>query len=343
MKGWLKLLVLGAVPILAVTMVADQALAADKGSQLIFRANSDHTNFISVTNSADNVAVTVLVQYYNEAMEMVVWYLRVIPGNGNVLVNPFDHMIPGTGTEDNEAGANVMDAIMASGKATSSHFVIAVTAVGANLEGVPPGLSEIAAVPADGEKAANTAATANVLFPDYLAADMHGTDNIDNGGVITNSIGAPPDPENEDPILSNNLMLTEFTAPDDNPDADDNTSKNVGELAIGNAEPISFNHLTGHFTEALVGGSSGPDQTASWGGAPVIRPAVNNNNNMDMLGNYTTLNGTNPDGQTPSRGGRLAEKDAGGNETIMYNLVENWGVGTDNMGDSAIANGACFQ
>ena len=98
MKGWLKLLVLGAVPILAVTMVADQALAADKGSQLIFRANSDHVNFISVANSADDVAVTVLVQYYNEAMEMVVWYLRVLPANANVLVNPFDHMIPGTGT-----------------------------------------------------------------------------------------------------------------------------------------------------------------------------------------------------------------------------------------------------
>ena len=51
MKGWLKLLVLGAVPILAVTMVADQTLAADKGSQLIFQANSDHVSFISVANA----------------------------------------------------------------------------------------------------------------------------------------------------------------------------------------------------------------------------------------------------------------------------------------------------
>ena len=110
MKGWLKLLVLGAVPILAVTMVADQALAADKGSQLIFQSNSDHVNFISVTNSSDSEAVTVLVQYYNESMEMVVWYLRVLPANANVLVNPYDHMIPGTATEDNEAGENVMDA-----------------------------------------------------------------------------------------------------------------------------------------------------------------------------------------------------------------------------------------
>ena len=38
MKVWIKLLVLGAVPILAVTAVVDQGLAADKGSQLIFTA-----------------------------------------------------------------------------------------------------------------------------------------------------------------------------------------------------------------------------------------------------------------------------------------------------------------
>ena len=51
MKGWLKLLVLGAVPILAVTMVADQTLAADKGSQLIFQSNMAHKNFISIVNA----------------------------------------------------------------------------------------------------------------------------------------------------------------------------------------------------------------------------------------------------------------------------------------------------
>ena len=120
--------------------------------------------------------------------------------------------------------------------------------------------------------------------------------------------------------VNHNLMLTKFTAPDDMPDAKDNTSKNVGELRIANAEPISFNHLTGHFTEALVGGESGPDQTAAWGGAPVIRPAVNNNNNMMMLSEYTTLNGTDPDTEG-GMGGRLAEKDAGGGEKIMYNLA----------------------
>ena len=58
-------------------------------------------------------------------------------------------------------------------------------------------------------------------------------------------------------------------------DEADVTSKNVGALTVDNAEPIAFNHLTGHFTEALEGtDAGGSDQTASWGGAPVIRPAV---------------------------------------------------------------------
>ena len=204
MKGWLKLLVLGAVPILAVTMVADQTLAADKGSQLIFQANSDHVSFISVANTKDDSAVTVLVQYYNESMELVTWYLRVITGGGNFLVKPFDHMIPGTDTEDNEAGINVMEAIMASGKA-STHYVIVVTAVGANLEGLPadddqtadeaqttPVVLPNAAAdpPVEVDAIANVGPTANVLFPDYLAEDLDGTDNIDNGGVITSGGGA---------------------------------------------------------------------------------------------------------------------------------------------------------
>ena len=67
MKGWLKLLVLGAIPILAVTMVVDQGLAADKGSQLIFQSYTGHTNYISVVNAHDGNAVTLLIQYYNNA------------------------------------------------------------------------------------------------------------------------------------------------------------------------------------------------------------------------------------------------------------------------------------
>ena len=76
-------------------------------------------------------------------------------------------------------------------------------------------------------------------------------------------------------------------------DGADATSKNVGDLSIDNAEPISFNHLTGHFTEALTStADGGADQTASWGGTPVVRPAVNNPANMMLItGDYTTLNG----------------------------------------------------
>ena len=51
MKSILRILVLGAVPILAVTAVVDQGLAADKGSQLIFQSNMAHTSYISVVNA----------------------------------------------------------------------------------------------------------------------------------------------------------------------------------------------------------------------------------------------------------------------------------------------------
>ena len=358
MKGWLKLLVLGAVPILAVTMVADQTLAADKGSQLIFRTNMAHVNFISIVNAnphADGRAVTVLVQYYNESMEQVVWYLRVITGDGNFLVNPFDHMIPGTATDDDMDGTNVMEAIMGSGKA-STHYVISVTAVGANLEGLPAGDDQREEADADGTKEANMGPTVNVLFPDFLAADMHGTDNIDNGGVITSAGGnlqATGGTErtaadaNADPpttTVNNNLMQTEFKSDDE--DAEDDTSKNVGELTISNAEPVAFNHLTGHFTEALVGGgTSASDQTASWGGTPVIRPGVNNNNNTMMLADYSTLNGTDTTAADPI-GGRLAEKDAGGNEELIDNIVANWSNAGDNQdgdGNQIITDGLALN
>ena len=148
MKGWLKLLVLGAVPVLAVTMVANPALAADKGSQLIFQSNMAHQNFISVTNANDGRAVTVLVQYYNDEMSLVLYYLRVIPGGGNVLVDPFNHEIPGTAEKDDDGmeiegtAANVSDVLGTLPAMTndddgagvnSGRFVITVTAVGANV------------------------------------------------------------------------------------------------------------------------------------------------------------------------------------------------------------------
>ena len=109
MKSIFKILVLGVVPILALTAVVDQGLAADKGSQLIFQNNMAHKNFISVANAHDKQAVTVLTQYYNDEMKPVLWYLRVLPADSNVLVDPFDHMIPGTASDDDMDGTNVSE------------------------------------------------------------------------------------------------------------------------------------------------------------------------------------------------------------------------------------------
>ena len=85
-----------------------------------------------------------------------------------------------------------------------------------------------------------------------------------------------PDAANPAYAHNNNLALTKAADADENCDADDDhTSKNVGDLNVGNAEPIAFNYLSGHYTAAFVGtASGGSDQTASWGGAPVTRPAV---------------------------------------------------------------------
>ena len=115
MKSIFKILILAAVPILAVTAVADLGLAADKGSQLIFQSHMDHQNFISVANGNEGRAVTVLVQYYNDELALVLYYLRIIPGGGNVLIDPFDHEIPGSAKLDEDdmeipgTGINVSD------------------------------------------------------------------------------------------------------------------------------------------------------------------------------------------------------------------------------------------
>ena len=334
MKGWLKLLVLGAIPVLAVTMVANPALAADKGSQLIFHSNMYHKNFISIANTIDGKAVTVLTQYYNDEMAVVLWYLRVIPGGGNVLVDPFDHMIPGTASDEDMDGTNVSEIIGAlpamtndddGAGANSGRFLIVITAVGANT------VDDADTTANDEGNAGND--MANILFPTFLAKDMHATDNIDNCGVISTVQGRTDDSD-----LGTGLALTRngpdgvFDCRKDDPSTTDSetdvTSKNVGALSVSTAEPVAFNHLTGHFTEALVGtDAGGSDQTASWGGAPVIRPAVTNVHNAAMLGDYQTLNGVDDgdddDVYYPASGtgaataafpgtGRLAEKDGGG-------------------------------
>ena len=103
---------------------------------------------------------------------------------------------------------------------------------------------------------------------------MHGTDNIDNcGSFSTDGMGTAYTPHGEDGVND----CADGT--EDGVDEDE-TSKNVGDLSVGNAEPVSFNHMTGNFTEALVGtDAGGSDQTASWGGTPVVRPAVDDTNN----------------------------------------------------------------
>ena len=330
MKGWLKLLVLATVPILAATAVVDQGLAADKGSQLIFQTNMAHKNFISVANASADQAVTVLVQYYNDEMKMVLWYLRVIPGDGNVLVDAFDHMIPSTETNVSSVigGLPAMSTDEKAGMNTG-RFVIAVTAVGANIavDTTPDDTTD--------EDTANTARTVNVLFPGFLAKDMHGTDNIDNCGALKT---AADDATSE---TDYNLSYTKQgeDGADDCKDAD-TTSKNVGKLTVDNAVPVAFNHLTGHFTEALVStAAGGADQTASWGGTPIVRPAVQNTANaMAEVTDYLTLDGT--DADSASAGGRLAEKDAGGTEVAIDHTVDGYTVIT---GGNQIADGSRFQ
>ena len=205
---------------------------------------------------------------------------------------------------------------MASGKAGNGHFVIAVTAVGANV-GVD-GIDEGTAI--DDAAEMNQDNTVNVLFPTFLAEDLHGTNNIDNCGMISIDNAAAND---ADALLMNNSVAYTKNGDDDCADGKtatipaDMTSKNVGDLNIDNAQPISFNHLTGHFTEALTStADGGADQTASWGGTPVVRPAVNNPaNTITITVDYTTLNGMNAtDAATDPAGGRLAEKDAAGSE-----------------------------
>ena len=339
MKSIFKILILGVVPILMAAAVVDQGLAADKGSQLIFQSNIAHKNYIAVTNTADKMAVTVLTQYYNDEMELVLWYLRVIPGGGTVLIDPFDHTIPGTADDDGmnyTSVSSVLDALpdMSTDKKpgmNSGHFVIAVAAVGASVgidtndDGDDINLAD--------ER--NQAETANILFPTFLAEDMHATDNIDNCGAL--QIAAPTGA-----AAADNLGLTRHPSGDeydcrkamaDSTIPADTTSKNVGDLDRDNAQPISFNHLTGSFTEALTGtAAGGADQTASWGGTPVIRPAVADADNMGLArdvdteqadaptnSDYQVLNGMDEDdSNVPTAdasgldGGRLAEKDAGG-------------------------------
>ena len=320
MKGWLKLLVLGVIPILAVTTVAAQT-ATDKGSQLIFQANMAHKSFISVANAHDDRAVTLLTQYYNDEMAMVLWYLRIVLPNGNVLVDPFDHMIPGTATDDDMDGTNVSEVLGALPAMTndddgaginSGHFVISVTAVAADLP---------ADADADPPIVANDDNQANILFPAFLAEGMDDMGNIDEGGnnYPTNGTGV-------------DRSAPTFAA-DDTEEETDTSSTNVGDLTVDTAMPVSFNHLTGHFTEALLStDAGGGDQTASWGGTPVVRAAVVEATDALTTDDYHKLDGT--EGTQTAAGGHLAELSAGG----MTETITNAGARTDYTAPSDIAD-----
>ena len=403
MKSIFKILVLGVVPILALTAVVDQGLAADKGSQLIFQTNMAHKSFISIANANASKAVTVLVQYYNDEMERVLWYLRVLPADSNVLVDPFDHVIPGsdpaTNVGDFIAGLPAMSSDDDGAGTNSGHFVIAVTAVGASVSvdgaelatqtaanapdsAITDGLNNDDSTALDSSEPdeRNQEDTVNILFPSFLAKDLHGTDNIDNCGSLQIYIGAIS--VNGTELVSaadnNNLAYTDngakgvFDCRADDPktnDADetDITSKNVGGLTVGNAQPVAFNHLTGHFTEALTStAEGGTDQTASWGGTPVIRPALASHGTGDTVlyrdrdttgdpavldlstsSDYQILDGEWEDSGTAATdagppadatgvatgllGGLLGEEDAGGNSTNISQSVTGYANRGGNM------------
>lgn len=382
MKSILKILVLGAVPILAVTAIVDQGFAADKGSQLLFIADTginmrSHMadtgammdmesmtmadmsvsgmtgvmgamlkNFISVTNTGPSGdpkkkrndrttvagrAVTVLFQYYNDEAKLVLSFLRVLRGGETVLVDPFNHMIPGSADSDTDdmpipgtevnTGAHLFGEIpaMSTEKVpgfNSGRFLIAVTAVGAN-------------TPDDGSTKAkieiNRNHTADILFPKFLAENMHGVDNIDAVGlgtagdiyigndVINDPSGTTSVPADTGVTEKNSVkygVSYEFLAArgfadhdfglddDNNPDSTSSemekydTRLNVGALlTYKTAEPISFNHLTGHHTvaqQSTVAG--GLDQSAAWAVNALARPAVDHKGEI-ITTDYQTLNG----------------------------------------------------
>ena len=271
--------------LMAVLVAAPLALGAEKGSQLLFVVDSDNTNYISVTNAAvptptgavdadgdavnmptSAMAVTVLVQYYNDETRLALEYLRVIGAGRTILVNPFDHTIPGTEKNVSE----VLDTLpMQSTKDdpgyNSGRFIIAVTAVAADTADVDKAMSLDSSENIDGiaTDLAGTDATADILFPDFLAEDMHGTDNIDAEGMVT---------IDDDSVIRYDHMSRKDLVEDTE---GDQSTRNVGPLTVVNARPVAFDYLLGHHTAAVIQtASGGSDQTASWGSAAISRSAM---------------------------------------------------------------------
>ena len=250
-------------------------------------------NFISVTNTADGQAVTLLVQYHNDQMEPVLWYLRVLRAGANVLVDPFHHEIPGTDQEDGSGPVNVREILFdeipavsfkdETGKDrpgfNSGRFLIAVTAVGARSE-------EDDRAPGDPPE------TANVLFPDFLAEGLHGADNIDAIGDLGFQTVAQ---------FATDRQPQEYEK--------ERTGRNVGPLTVHNVEPVAFNDLVGHHTAAEVSALTGG---IAWGVNALVRPAVtaaSGDGSDHRIGvAYAMLNGTNE--------ARLSPRTHGGVESV---------------------------
>ena len=255
-------------------------------SELLGANEAAQRNFISAANTAPAKAVTVLVQYHNDEMEPVLWYLRVLRAGASVLVDPFNHEIPGTSKEDGSLGPhNVRDLLFDEIPAVSfkdeagrrragfnsGRFVIAVTAVAAR------------SAPED-RVAGDPTTTANILFPDVLAKDLHGIDNIDAIGDLGFQAAA---------WLATDRQPEEYEK--------ESTSRNAGPLNVHNYEPIAFNALMGHHTTAEIPAG------IAWGVSALVRAAVSDGDQRLEIP-YTLLDGGN--------GARLSPKVHGGVEAL---------------------------
>ena len=300
-------------------------------SDLLGTTEAAQKNFISVANTNEDRAVTVLFQYHNDEMKRVLWYLRVLRAGATVLVDPFDHEIPGTADGKGAGGrVNVKDILFDTIPALSSEedagfnsgrFVIAVTAVGANTVDDPD----------TSDDESNTADTANILFPTFLAKDLHGVDNIDNCGEIRTAVGATGEDNNLEYTGHGADGANDCSQASDAAGADD-TSRNVGDLSIHNYQPLAFNWLTGHHTAAQLLPDLG--EGIAWGVNALTRPAIATSGaagavHIGIDVPYTVLDGAN--------GGRLAPKVHGGAEE------ENAATDDDNRADDSGAGAPVAQ
>ena len=300
-------------------------------SDLLGTTVAAQKNFISVANTNEHRAVTVLFQYHNDEMKRVLWYLRVLRAGAAVLVDPFDHEIPGTADGEGAGGrVNVKDILFDTIPALSSEedagfnsgrFVIAVTAVGANTVDDPD----------TSDNESNTADTANILFPTFLAKDLHGVDNVDNCGEIRTAVGATDEDNNLEYTRHGIDGANDCSQASDAAGADD-TSRNVGDLSIHNYQPLAFNWLTGHHTAAQLLPDLG--EGIAWGVNALTRPGISTSGSADAVTTridvpYTVLDGAN--------GARLAPKVHGGAEEV------NAATDDDNRADDSGAGSPVAQ